>query len=356
MNINRNNYEIYFLDYHEKNLSTEQVAELMVFLQANPDMQEEFDSFGFVSMPQTKEKFILKDQLKKKNYSATNSIDNFNYEHWMVADIEGDLSIDQKQELTQFIALNPDSRLEYSLFKKTVLVSAEESYENKNELKKRGIVIFLYSPLLYAVSVAALVLIFLGVYFGSQDKGADNLRFSGRVGKFEMPALNSYKIDFISASEVPAIKPRDSHLIRPYAYSNNNVIAQKLEPLSPVKHQIIKENAFVANANQSEFPIYIFDRSTFVDEMELASNALPESKNRPSFAFRFISGISSKLFNSRPPANKSFLEYTISGYNIMADREVELEKEYDINGNIVAYNVKGDGVSYSRKVSPKNAQ
>ena len=44
MNINQNNYEAWFLDYYEKQLSAEQVAELFLFLEQHPLLKEEFDA------------------------------------------------------------------------------------------------------------------------------------------------------------------------------------------------------------------------------------------------------------------------------------------------------------------------
>src|SRR5437763_9401787 len=42
MNINRNNYEEYFLLYSDKELSAEQKSMVENFVQQNPDLEEEF--------------------------------------------------------------------------------------------------------------------------------------------------------------------------------------------------------------------------------------------------------------------------------------------------------------------------
>ena len=42
MSINKSNYEIFILDYLDGNLSPEVIAELLLFLEANPDIKEEF--------------------------------------------------------------------------------------------------------------------------------------------------------------------------------------------------------------------------------------------------------------------------------------------------------------------------
>ncbi len=82
MDINRNNYEAYFLDYRENNLTPGQVAELLVFLEQNPDLKEEFESFESFSL------FLIKtsgsndkENLKKRDLIPTGNIDSSNYEN-----------------------------------------------------------------------------------------------------------------------------------------------------------------------------------------------------------------------------------------------------------------------------------
>ena len=45
MKINRDNFEAYFLDYHEGQLGPEMEAEVMHFVELNPDLQTLFNEF-----------------------------------------------------------------------------------------------------------------------------------------------------------------------------------------------------------------------------------------------------------------------------------------------------------------------
>ena len=45
MNIDKNNYEAFFLDYHEGNLSPQEVADLYLFLSQYPELKKEFEDF-----------------------------------------------------------------------------------------------------------------------------------------------------------------------------------------------------------------------------------------------------------------------------------------------------------------------
>ena len=53
MNINLNNYEAYFLDYHEGSLSPALVKELMEFISQHPELKEEFETFEPVALTDT---------------------------------------------------------------------------------------------------------------------------------------------------------------------------------------------------------------------------------------------------------------------------------------------------------------
>ena len=76
--LTRSNYEIYFLDYHEGNLTESQRRELVLFLEQHPDLKEEFDSFvNVVLEPDTLTSFANKESLKKKE-----NIHSGNYRTW----------------------------------------------------------------------------------------------------------------------------------------------------------------------------------------------------------------------------------------------------------------------------------
>ena len=66
MEINRNNYEIFFLDYHEGNLSAQQQAKLFIFLEQHPDLKNEFESFDLVKLPSINIFFEEKNSLKRE--------------------------------------------------------------------------------------------------------------------------------------------------------------------------------------------------------------------------------------------------------------------------------------------------
>lgn len=131
MSINKNNYEAFFLDYHEGNLSPQQVADLLLFVEQHPELKEEFESFeDFVLEDFSSIEFEDKSSLKKQ-------ITLENKDDYFIRSVENTLNVAEKNLLTNFIKQHPQFLNDLELFKKTILtVDDSIKFENKNELKR----------------------------------------------------------------------------------------------------------------------------------------------------------------------------------------------------------------------------
>jgi hypothetical protein len=135
MNINLNNYEAYFLDYHEGNLSPQQVADLFLFLSQHPELKKEFEDFEHIVLEDfSAPVFENKDRLKK-NITAENR------EEYFIRAVEGTLDTTELALLTTFLTTHPEFVTEFNLFQKTKLqADASVVFENKT-LLKQGVVV-----------------------------------------------------------------------------------------------------------------------------------------------------------------------------------------------------------------------
>lgn len=159
MNINKNNYESWFLDYHEGTLSAEGVAELFLFLEKYPEFKNEFESFAQITLPSSEEVFSSKDSLKK------NTITVENYNEYLIAELEGDLNLQEQVALKTFVNVHPELEKEKLLFSKTILQREVVAYPAKAELKKHVLVARKNNfPTLW-LAAAAIILLLIGVYF-----------------------------------------------------------------------------------------------------------------------------------------------------------------------------------------------
>lgn len=131
MNINKNNYEAFFLDYHEGNLSPQQVADLLLFVEQHPELREEFESFENVTLDDLSTvSFDQKSSLKKE-------ITLENREDYFIRSVENTLTPAEKNLLDTFIKQYPQFLTEFELFQKTKLpADTTIVFENKEALKR----------------------------------------------------------------------------------------------------------------------------------------------------------------------------------------------------------------------------
>jgi len=130
MNLNRNNYEAYFIDFLEGNLNPAQVDQFLDFISQNPDLKEELHSFELISLPTEKVSFQDKNKLYKK--TADRSTDTIAY-------LEGDLSITEEKLFENEMNTYPELKREYELFIKTRLQpDLEIIYPNRKQLYRKN--------------------------------------------------------------------------------------------------------------------------------------------------------------------------------------------------------------------------
>jgi len=141
MKINRDNYEAYFLDYHEGQLSPDMVQEVLLFVEQNPDLKNIFDEFEAVSLvADTNIVFEKKSSLKKNQVFATSQVNELNYEEFMVDETEGLLTDEQLASLEEFISINPQFEKERKLYALAHLSPDKDIvFEAKESLKQKAI-------------------------------------------------------------------------------------------------------------------------------------------------------------------------------------------------------------------------
>jgi predicted DNA-binding protein len=159
--INISNYEQYALDYLEGTLNTEMQEAFDGFLALHPDLAEELDQMREVeTLRPLKTALPDKDQLKV-NVASTASIDASNYENFFVQDVEEMLSDSETSELQRFLNMNPQLRVDYDRFQRTILQpDLSVRFPQKSHLK-RAIPLWQNTRII-AYRIAAVLVIALG--------------------------------------------------------------------------------------------------------------------------------------------------------------------------------------------------
>ncbi len=164
MKINRNNYEQYFIDHLDGRLDTSLVMELNQFLDKNPDLKEELESFETISTNlDDSYHFTDKDNLKKTVIVSSGKINSDNYEDFFIASFEGDLNNAEQIEVKTFIKLNPHLDSQFKMFSVSRLKAEDPIvFPDKKSLKKYPF--WVINNWYKLVGIAASIILLFGLF------------------------------------------------------------------------------------------------------------------------------------------------------------------------------------------------
>lgn len=163
MMITRNNYEAYMLDWMEGNLTEQQIAALLRFLDENPDLDATLPEFLSLD-----DQAHLSDQERSSLFF--DSIHEGNKDHFFTAYVEGELTKVQLDQLEMFLIDHPNFQKELDRFKLAVLIpDVSIIYSNKLGLVQPVVDLKFYMVFLRYAAVLVLLLTFSYVLFFYSD-------------------------------------------------------------------------------------------------------------------------------------------------------------------------------------------
>lgn len=156
MNINRDNYEVFFMDYLDGNLDEKYIDQFLDFLEKNPDLKEELHLFENISLPEDELVFSGKNTLYKNTAYEKEVLENK-----FIAYLENDLESADRKLFESWLGANPEFQKEYQLYQKTKLVPETGIvFGAKDSLyRKSGKVLVLN----WVARVAAVIVILWGI-------------------------------------------------------------------------------------------------------------------------------------------------------------------------------------------------
>lgn len=158
MKINRENYEIWFIDWLDNNLSLPDLEELEFFLEDNPDLREEFSKLTDMKLEPSSLIYPGKSKLKK----TAGELSSSQFDYLCAAFVGNDLTKQQEAELEEMAKGDQEKSNILDLFRQTRLIPPKVVFKNKKLLLKRTIeqkIIRFSIFALSAAAIAALVLI-----------------------------------------------------------------------------------------------------------------------------------------------------------------------------------------------------
>jgi len=161
--ISIHNYEQWFIDFIDGNLSDANILILQFFLEKNPLLKVEFEEMKSFVLPLDNIIFEQKSELKKRDDNFV--VNDSNFDEIAFSYIEGNINSFDKICFQKQLEENVYFSNEFEFWKKTIIKSELSiEYPNKNSLKKRSGILFFKNYKTVYSSVAAILLLFFGLY------------------------------------------------------------------------------------------------------------------------------------------------------------------------------------------------
>jgi len=166
MNINRINYEEYFLLYVDNELSASERKAVEEFVKLHPDLEEELTMLQ-QSQLKPDHSLVLEDKSVLFKSERNNLINVQNYESFFLLYVDNELSVEERRTVEDFVTANPQLHEEFELLLRTrVSPDVEVVYPDRQLLYREVATGKVVSFKMWrTVAVAAMLLLVAGVFW-----------------------------------------------------------------------------------------------------------------------------------------------------------------------------------------------
>jgi hypothetical protein len=370
--ITGNNYESYLLDFIEGKLDKTTKEELLRFLDNNPDIKNEVDSFEDIKLPEDIVSFPQKETLKKEIITVGN-INKNNYEENFIAYYENDLNSIERKNVKIFTELNPVLKKEFEISSKLKLPYDKSIiYVDKQSLKRKNNKILLFW---LSSAAAASIIILFGILFLLKS----NVKQENNSNIYVIKHVNDVSAEEDNIANTVTTKPHhpdneptlqsdktftyntngpsnENHLSKNTKHvNNNNIILQKKSNINPVFLKSLSSNITLV---KEEFYCRIKKRDI---EKRIKQIYLPKQKDiTKKMLTAFLSKAKTELKpydpvpNTKDPALVKALESTINVFSKITGNEPDIERYYNDEGELIAYKYSGNNLNIVKNIKSDN--
>jgi hypothetical protein len=168
MNINRHNYEAFFLVYVDGELSPAERAAVEAFARQNPDLAEELKMLKQTVLPPADD---VTFEGKQNLLRTASGITPGNFEEYFLLAVDNELTDDESTTVEKFVLQHPELQDEFTTLQATRLPAETIEYKRKEELyrheKERRIIPVMWMRMSAA---AAIIILLAGTWFTQSDK------------------------------------------------------------------------------------------------------------------------------------------------------------------------------------------
>lgn len=351
MNINRENYEIWAIDYLEGKLNTSESAEFMLFLAENSDLEVELDTIRDFTLPELVAEPINNFSLLKKNFSDT-AICTDNFEEFCIAFYEKELDDIQTKQLKDFVKASPKRQYVFETYGKTYFqADLSVLFDGKKQLKKTKQFTLIYRPkIAYAtIAVAASIILLLTFSFLLRNNSTPQ----------KMIASDSEELSKPATQKVYTKPKQTTELI------SEAVVANKTSTFASPSH-VVPESISIPAANvldTNEMPDVFIPAArlniallpTSTEENYIVLNQSLQAYHTPpdKSSQRLLQSIEQSghnAFTSLKNINLDLvLRKSVDGINQVAETELQYNSETDDEGRIIAFALSTDRFNIRKK-------
>ncbi len=349
MQINRSNYEIWFIDWLDGNLNEIQAEQLIQFLRQNPDLKDELEEINTMRLKPSEKTYPYKNHLKKT------SVSDSQFEYLCVAYNEHDLSPEQDIELKEIVEHDPEKRKVFDLIRKTKLSPTAVLYKRKKLLIKRTIGQNVIRIAIVGLSAAAITILSIIAFKTKSNFLPDKSEITAQIIKNENKVVTSSNSSKITTDDV---KHADIQ-------SRKHLASSKKTPESTEKTLQLQKDSSSGLLPRAPVIVEKITRST---QITLNGNVIPGSlialqydsiipqdyDNGQSRFSKFIAkAFREKLLREKTPKDSPLKAYEIAeagitGLNKLLGWEMALDERKDENGKLKS-------VYFSSKILKFNA-
>jgi len=349
------------MDYLDGRMSPDQVIELMSFLKKNPDLKTEIEEFEEINIEPDKKRFELKRSLKKAFI-----VNDSNFDDLCIANLEGDLTQEEATLFQKWLHQNPLKIREFELYKKTRLIPEKISFDFKSTLK-RSPVGLIFTPKVWGYfSAAASIIILIALYiFISKPVAIENTLISEKITdtttvKIKTQTSQEPQTKTDTQKEIiPNNKPGDSkqpkYTTSGIAIVENQVIAQDLSIGLEKSNHFIQPDTIELTLNKIQrkgintLPEKsIIASLASIKDLEVVEN-INDNLNLSQMAVKtFKSEILKEEKNKINPDKFTLWDIAdagIQGINKIIGWNMEFDKEYDDEGELIALGFDSNTIS-----------
>ncbi len=245
MDINRNNYELYLIDYFDGILNGETKIAVERFLVDNPDIAQDARQLSSFKLNPLASSYKHKSKLLKSKHLLVGVEDEFDY--LCIASLEKDIDQRDKQTLEAAIEKNPQRAIEFQQFQIAKLkADLSITYKHKGKLKRFTAFGFTRRILYTASSAAAVLLILISLfnYMSSLSEVQQIRELANTVETIPIKKRAS-----VNSQNIVPVNETNNSLVDPNANSNKKQEQVKLmEEISEVTHELdSKESQSIPN-------------------------------------------------------------------------------------------------------------